>query len=144
MPGTASPNAIRYPPAVCPFMPKLNIYIVEDEPLIARILKQTVKYLGHSVCGSATSYTEAVLDLQQTDADLIITDIMLEGDKTGVDLAYYINTHLNIPFIFQSSVVDQTVIEAALKTNPLMFVHKPLDRETLAETIAARLLLSHV
>ncbi|QKJ32323.1 response regulator [Mucilaginibacter mali] len=118
-------------------MPKLNIYIVEDEPLISRILKQTVMRLGHSVCGSATSYHDAIDGLRQADADLIITDIMLEGDKTGVDLAHYINAHLKIPFIFQSSVIDEVIIDAALKTGPLMFVPKPLDRYALSDAISA-------
>lgn len=117
-------------------MPKLNIYIVEDEPLIARILKQTVKFIGHRVCGTATSFDAAVDGLKVAGADLIITDIMLDGDKTGVDLARYINQHLHIPFVFQSSVTDQVIIDEAIKTKPLLFVPKPLDSHLLMKAIS--------
>lgn len=117
-------------------MSKLNIYIVEDEPLIARILKQTIIYMGHHVCGIAASFNEAVRGLQQANADLIITDIMLSGEKTGIDLANYINTHLHTPFIFQSSVTDPVLINAAMQTQPLKFIAKPLHRHLLIDAIA--------
>lgn len=118
-------------------MPKLNIFIVEDEPCIARVLKQTVQYIGHHVCGMATSFDGAVKGLQHAGADLIITDIMLEGEKTGVDLAKYINKYLKIPIVFQSSVIDQLVIDEALKTDPLVFMPKPLSSRILIDAIAA-------
>lgn len=120
-------------------MLKLNIFIVEDEPLIARVLKQTVQYIGHHVCGTATSFDGAVRGLKHAGADLIITDIMLEGEKTGVDLANYINKYLKIPFVFQSSVIDQLVIDEALKTDPLVFMPKPLCSQVLIDVIASRL-----
>jgi len=117
-------------------MPSLNIYIVEDEPLISASLKHIILGAGHKIVGVATSYAQAVRDLHANKVNLVITDIMLEGDETGVDLANYINKHLKIPFIYQSSVTDPDVINDALKTGPLAYLAKPVNKMVLLNAIA--------
>lgn len=89
---------------------KLNVYIVEDNILMAVALTHMLISLGHSVCGSATTYKKAVYDLQRMDIDLVITDIMLTGKKNGVDLGRYIAKYLNIPLIYHSSVSDEGIL----------------------------------
>jgi len=117
-------------------MSNLNIYIVEDEPLISASLKHILLGAGHKIVGIAASYEKAVHDLRANKVHLVITDIMLEGTKTGVDLAKYINDHLKIPFIYQSSVSDPEVINDALKTGPLAYLVKPVNKMVLLNAIA--------
>jgi len=117
-------------------MSNLNIYIVEDEPLISASLKHIILGAGHKIVGIAASYEKAVQDLRANQVHLVITDIMLEGNETGVDLAKYINDHLKIPFIYQSSVSDPEVINDALKTGPLAYLVKPVNKMVLLNAIA--------
>lgn len=112
-------------------MHKLNIYIVEDDPFIATMLVQTIIGIGHSVCGLATSIHEAVNDLEQLNADMVISDILLNGQNDGIDLGDYINTHLHIPFIFQSSVTDTHVIVEALLSGASAVMAKPANKQKL-------------
>jgi len=117
-------------------MSNLNIYIVEDEPLISASLKHIILGAGHKIVGIAASYEKAVYDLRANRVHLVITDIMLEGTETGIDLAKYINDHLKIPFIYQSSVSDPEVINDALKTGPLAYLVKPVNKMVLLNAIA--------
>jgi len=117
-------------------MTGLNIYIVEDNLLIAAVLKRMVTNLGHCVCGSSTSYERAVNDLQQMRIDLVITDIMLGGKKNGIDLGRFIKTQLHIPFIFQSSITSADMIQDALDTSPQAYLRKPVSKATLSAAIS--------
>ncbi|WP_448698589.1 response regulator [Mucilaginibacter sp. AW1-3] len=117
-------------------MSNLNIYIVEDEPLISASLKHIILGAGHKIIGIAASYDQAIHDLQKSNVHLVVTDIMLEGTKTGVDLAKYINENLKIPFIYQSSVSDPEIINDALKTGPLAYLVKPVNKMVLLNAIA--------
>jgi response regulator of citrate/malate metabolism len=117
-------------------MNKLNIYIVEDEPVLATLLKYTLQGMGHRVCGIAESYADAIAELQLSEADLVITDIMLRGTETGIDIARYIKAHMNIPFIFLSSVSDEDIIADALSTGPVSYLKKPVTKDALDTAIS--------
>ncbi|QHS54737.1 response regulator [Mucilaginibacter sp. 14171R-50] len=117
-------------------MQKLYIYIVEDNPLIACALKKMLLNIGHNICGIAECYDEAVKDLGILNVDLVITDIMLKGEQNGIDLAHYINQHLHIPFIFQSSITSADIINMAFKTGPNAFLPKPVSKAALIKALA--------
>lgn len=116
-------------------MLKLNIFIVEDSPLIAASLKQIVVKLGHRVVGISESYEDAVLNLNNKDVDMVITDIMLSGKKNGIDLGAYIKKHLNIPVIYQSSITESSIIINAMRTKPVAYLVKPVGRVELSTAL---------
>ncbi len=118
-------------------MLKLNILIVEDSPLIAAALRQLVITLGHTVAGIAESYEEAMRKLAYNPVDMVITDIRLKGNKSGVDLGAYIKKHLQIPLVYQSSTTDQSVINKALMTNPIAYLVKPVNKADLCNALAS-------
>ncbi|MBD1385519.1 response regulator [Mucilaginibacter rigui] len=117
-------------------MQKLYIYIVEDNPLIAYALKSMILKMGHNICGLAECYDEAVKDLKVMHVDLVITDIMLKGRESGIDLAHYINRNLHIPFVFQSSVTNMEMIDQANQTHPNAFLPKPVSKTEMIKVLA--------
>ena len=117
-------------------MLKLNIYIVEDNELMAAVLKHLLISLGHNVCGWATTYKKAVEELPKMNADLVITDIILIGRETGIDLGRYIKAHLNIPFIYLSSITANDMIKEALNSLPDTYLFKPVTKPALAQAIS--------
>jgi DNA-binding LytR/AlgR family response regulator len=112
-----------------------SILIVEDEVLIANQLKNYLVQAGHTCCGHATSYEEAVDILASEDPDLVLLDIRLYGERTGIDLAHYINTNSSIPFIYLTSHFEKSTLEDAKATRPAGFLTKPYQAETLITTI---------
>ena len=118
-------------------MLKLNIFIVEDSPIIAAALKQMVVKMGHKVAGISESYEDAVLQLNGNDVDIVITDIMLSGAKSGIDLGAYIKEYLNIPVIYQSSITDSLIVCDAMRTEPVAYLVKPVGRLQLSTALMA-------
>lgn len=110
---------------------KLDINIVEDDTLTLAALKRIIYTMGHRVCGSADNYDQAVCDLSILTTDLILTDIMIRGSKTGIDLAGYINKHLHLPFIIQSSVTSDDILVDARNTYPTALLQKPVSISAL-------------
>jgi len=114
---------------------KINIYIVEDEPLIAEDIAANVEDLGYHVSGIADNALDAIADLAATPPDIVLLDINLEGDIDGVALAWRISEKLKIPFIFITSHADKATIERVKATNPAGFIVKPFDERDLRSNI---------
>lgn len=116
-------------------MSGIKVLIVEDEPLIAKNIGMYLNNNDYEVAGIAYDPDEAFHQLKQQQPDFAILDINLESDKTGIDVADYINKNNFIPFIYLTSYSDKETIEKAKQTNPSGFIVKPFNEKTLYATI---------
>ena len=112
-----------------------KIYIVEDEPLIADTIALALEKQGYQVCGITDNAKEALYDIDDLKPDLILLDINIIGEISGIDLAEKINTKFNIPFIFLTSLTDADTINKVKKTNPSGFLSKPFNEAGLRSNI---------
>ena len=94
-----------------------KILIVEDEFVVANDLRLILRQAGYRVAGIATSVEEADEQLKKHKPDLVILDIRLEGDLSGIDFARKLNTE-NIAFIYLSANSNEDVLNAAKATQP--------------------------
>ena len=117
-------------------MTKLSIYLVEDDALIAASLIHIIASLGHTVCGHAQTYDDAIEQLPAAGADLVILEIMLKGEKTGIDVANFINANLHLPFIIQSSISSFDIMQEARETGPCAILKKPVSKALLQTSLA--------
>lgn len=108
-----------------------KILIVEDEFIIAYSISIFLKEKGYHVIGIANSMDEAITYFQQSDIDIVLIDIKLKGDKTGIDLGHYINEHYSIPFIYLTSQVDSKFLDQAKLTHPKGYLSKPFQKNSL-------------
>ncbi len=116
-------------------MERKKILIVEDQLIITMDLEYMLEELGYQVCGISTSYEDAVSAINTSQPDLILIDIILSGEKTGIDLAHEINRTYRIPFIFLTSHADRSTIEAAKSTKPAGYIVKPFNRNDVYASI---------
>src|SRR5690606_27223693 len=116
-------------------MKRKKILIVEDQLIITMDLEYMLEELGYEVCGVSTNYDDAITAIKTNQPNLILIDIVLEGDKTGIDLADEINRAYHIPFIFLTSHVDRGTIEAAESKTPAGYIVKPFNRNDVYATI---------
>lgn len=116
-------------------MTNIKVLIVEDEPLIAKNIGMYLNNNDYEVAGIAYDPEEAFFLLKKNQADFAILDINLESDKTGIDIAEYINRNNFIPFIYLTSYSDKETIDKAKQTNPSGFIVKPFNEKTLYATI---------
>lgn len=77
----------------------LRVLIVEDEPVIGLLLKETVESLGHSVCAIANTEDLAVSEAIRCQPDLMIVDAILRVG-TGMSAMETIGKSRHIPHIF--------------------------------------------
>jgi PAS domain S-box-containing protein len=108
-----------------------KILIVEDESIIVKSLENRLLKAGYDVIGNAASGKEAIEMARQLNPDLILMDIKLDGEMTGIEAASEINKFLNIPIIYLTSYSDENTFQKARITNPFAYLHKPFDGEQL-------------
>ncbi|MEQ9301765.1 MAG: response regulator transcription factor [Cyclobacteriaceae bacterium] len=125
-------------------MSAFNILVVEDELIIAEMIKEMLVELGYKVNGIAKNYAEAMAFLEQSDAiHLSILDINLEDDRSGIDIGNHISQHYpNLPFIYLTSYTDKKTVQKAASSSPEAYLSKPftsVDLYTTIEIIRARI-----
>ena len=111
-----------------------KILIVEDELIVANDIRTVLEKNGYIVCGIARSVNRAleIIDLEKP--FLVLLDIYLQGNLTGMDLAVQLNGR-NIPFVYLSANCNREVMEIAKKTQPYGFVVKPFRENDLLVTL---------
>ncbi|WP_194767506.1 LytR/AlgR family response regulator transcription factor [Tamlana sp. I1] len=120
----------------------IRILIVEDEKLLAQDISWRLLDMSYEIVG-VTDSAESTLALLEktTDIHLILMDIMIKGDKDGIELAHLINEKYNIPLIFLSSLTDAKVIDRAKQVEPDAYLLKPFNDRQIS--IAIELALSN-
>ena len=64
-----------------------RILIVEDEPLVAFDNEHLLRECGYEVVATVDTLAEAVRVLGEEEVDLVLSDIQLNGDGDGMDVA---------------------------------------------------------
>lgn len=112
---------------------KSRILIVEDEVLIALSVKKMLE--SFFLAEIAYDYEEAKLLLSHKLFDLVLIDISLSGEKTGLDLAQFINDNISIPFIFTTALTDPGTLEKVTSLKPSAYLSKPVESVNLITAI---------
>jgi len=113
---------------------KKGILIVEDESIIAQHLRAALEDGGYDVSGLANSVDKALQHIEKEPPFLVILDIFLKGERTGIDLAHLLNKK-NIPFVYVSANCNREVLDAAKATHPYGFIVKPFRQKDLLVTL---------
>ncbi|MBC8257814.1 MAG: response regulator [SAR324 cluster bacterium] len=116
-------------------MTTAKIFIVEDEAIVAESLNDQLESLGYIVSGQAASGEEALRKIKKKSPDLVLMDIMLEGEMDGVDTAQQIHELLGIPIIFLTAYSDSETLNRAKLTEPFGYLIKPYKERELHTTI---------
>jgi two-component system, response regulator PdtaR len=76
-----------------------RILIVEDEPLTAFDNETTLTDAGYEIVGTIDAYDKAMAMLDSDQIDLILSDVRLASQQTGIDLARAALEH-GVPTLF--------------------------------------------
>jgi len=108
-----------------------KILIVEDERIIAEDIKKTLTGFGYQVLNIVSSGEEAILQCNEEKPELVLMDIVLEGDLNGVETGRKIYEKYNIPIVFLTSYADDKTLESAKVANPFGYLVKPFEDKEL-------------
>ncbi|MCS3796461.1 sigma-54-dependent transcriptional regulator [Niastella sp. OAS944] len=103
---------------------KERILIVEDQFIEANNLQLILNKAGYDVCGIARSVETALQLIEKQQPTLVLLDILLKGDLTGIDLAHMLKKK-NIAFVYLSANSNKEILEKAKETHPYGFLVKP-------------------
>ena len=115
---------------------KLKILIVEDEALIANWLKMELEILGFNICGLSASGEESVQMALDLKPDVILMDVFLHGDITGIEAVQEIKKLSDVRIIFMTGYHDEHIKKTIIDLNPTAILIKPVKPETVAEILA--------
>lgn len=111
-----------------------HVLIVEDEFVVANSLRLLLQKADYNVTGIAASVDEALQLLKAQKPELVILDIRLNGEESGIDLARILKNEF-IAFIYLSANSDQMILEKAKSTEPYGFMVKPFREKDLLITL---------
>lgn len=90
-----------------------SVLVVEDEPLVAFDNEHGLETAGYRVAATVDDYENAVSVLVEDAIDLVIADITLHGDKTGIDVARHAHER-GVPVLFVSGACPIDAHEMAV------------------------------
>lgn len=113
----------------------IKILIVEDNVIIADDMQSMLEEIGYEIVDNVIVYEQAVEVLKSQQVDLVLIDIILASDKTGIDLGKHIRENYDIPFIFVTSNSDRATVENAKTVKPNGYLVKPFEQQDLYTSI---------
>jgi len=116
-------------------MKQVNIFCVEDDEILARVIEWRLTKLGHNVCGFSNNGIDAIKKIQRLQPDLALLDIELQGEMDGIDVGAFLAANTRVPFIYLTSHTEDHFLERARKTNPKGYIKKPFDDDGLRVAI---------
>ncbi len=116
-------------------MSKTNILIVEDESIVAKDIQHSLKKLGYTVVGMCSTGEDAIKTAEETKPDLVLMDIMLKGDMSGIEAAGQIREKYNIPIIYLTAYADESTLSKAKVSEPYGYIIKPFKEIDLHTSI---------
>lgn len=118
-------------------MNKAHILIVEDESMLYRRLRKVLEKEHYSVDEYTPSVSDAIACINAKRPDVVLLDIDLHGEQTGIDLGKQLYEEFHIPFIYVTGLDDDQTFYDGLNTHHEQFIVKTKPRLDPKEIIRA-------
>ena len=112
---------------------KGKILVVDDDRLVLATVAHGLAQAGYDVI-DADNGDDAILLARSQRPDLALLDIRMEG-KTGFDVAEYLRTYTQTPFMFLSAFNDEATVAKVKELGALAYLVKPLDVGQIVPTV---------
>lgn len=113
---------------------RARILIIEDEPIIAMDIEMIVRDLGHDVVAVATTHAEAVAEAQKHKPGLVLADIQLADNSSGIEAVQEILSDVRLPVIFITAFPERLL--TGDRPEPAFLLTKPYQPATLRAAIS--------
>lgn len=114
-----------------------EVLIIEDEPLISMQLEDLVTSLGHEICGTAATRTQAQEVVAEKTPGLVLADIQLADGSSGLDAVDDILAIGSVPVIFITAYPERLL--TGDRPEPTYLVTKPFQEQTVRAAISQAL-----
>lgn len=116
---------------------RTSVLIIEDEPLISMQLEDVVTGLGHDICGTAATRSQAAELVAEKTPGLVLADIQLADGSSGLDAVDDILALGSVPVIFITAYPERLL--TGDRPEPTYLVTKPFQESTVRTAISQAL-----
>ena len=116
---------------------RAKVLIIEDEPIIAMDIETIVRDLGHDVTSVAVTRDEAVASALADRPGLVLADIQLADDSSGIDAVKDILAQFQVPVVFITAFPERLL--TGERPEPTFLITKPFQRSTVKAAISQAL-----
>ncbi|RYH06554.1 response regulator [Tropicimonas sp. IMCC6043] len=113
---------------------KGRILIIEDEAIIAMDLESICTTMGHDVTGIARTRDAAVKMALRERPDLILADIQLADNSSGIDAVNAILPEHDVPVIFITAFPERLL--TGERPEPAFMIAKPYQPEQVVSAVS--------
>ncbi len=103
-------------------MKKARIFVVEDEALVAEDIEISLENMNYAVSGKASTGEDAIINVGKNRPDLVLMDINLKREMSGIEAASQIRDLFNIPVIYLTAHANDEVLQSAKLTGPFGYI----------------------
>ena len=112
-----------------------RILIVDDDPIIPRLVSTMLQTKGYATAGIVTTGEESVIKSAELAPDLVIMDVNLAGAMDGMDAAHYIFQLFHYPIIFITGITEEEKLDRVKCSRPYGIIFKPFTPIALTTTV---------
>ncbi len=114
-----------------------DVLIIEDEFFISRDLAKIVTSLGHRVVATARTHAQARVAAAKFRPGLILADVHLADDSSGIEAVNEIIEGLNAPVIFITAYPEKLL--TGLRPEPTYIIAKPYRVQEIKAVVSQSL-----
>ena len=112
-----------------------KVMVIEDEAIIAMDLESIISDMGHNVTGVARTEAEAISLFARETPDLILSDIQLADNSSGIDAVNKILTKAaDIPVIFITAFPERLLTGEG--PEPAFLIAKPYTEDQVRSAVS--------
>jgi DNA-directed RNA polymerase specialized sigma24 family protein len=114
-----------------------DVLIIEDELIISMDLQALVEELGHRVMGVVRTHKDAIAAVAKHRPGLVLADIHLADDSSGLEAVNEIVAEHEIPVVFITAYPEQVL--TGTRPEPTFLLAKPFRPSTVKAVISQAL-----
>lgn len=118
-----------------------DVLVIEDEAIIAMDIAAIVMEMGHRITGIARTRREAVQRAASSRPDLILADIQLADNSSGMDAVNDILAQFDdIPVIFITAFPERLL--TGVRPEPAFLITKPFSEDQVRSAVSQAMFFS--
>jgi|SRR6185437_4500452 len=112
-----------------------HVLVVEDDIVLCLLTKRNIELMGHKVVEVVTTGVDAINAVKKHKPDIVLMDVYLAGGADGINTMHEIAKFDDVPVVYFTASLDESIKPRAAKTNMFDFLTKPIDFRELETTL---------
>lgn len=105
----------------------VKVLIVEADPMLALGISVSLEQHGYAITGIAGQAEEASRLFRENEADIILINIHIPGNRDSIDTVHELMKIKRVPVIYLIEIADAATINRIKQTYPVAFLTQPYN-----------------